>query len=79
MPRNFAYLVIGSDTLDQAVRHDSIRAASLAFQRVAEDLDRFDQRVEGAIHLAPSRDAIVEYPDRVLSLGPRGGLRVEST
>ena len=31
----------------------------------------------GAIHEAPSRDELDEYPDWVLSIGPRGGVRVD--
>jgi hypothetical protein len=48
-----------------------------SFRRTAEDLDRFGQAIEASVHVAPKRAEIAEYPDYVLSLGPRGGLKVE--
>jgi len=36
-----------------------------------------DERPTGAIHAAPSRDSLDEYPDWILSIGPRGGVRVQ--
>ena len=71
------FLRIGNDYLDAATRCDSIRAACAEFRDIAGGLARFDQRIEGSIHLAPCKAQVVEYPDFVLSLGPRGGLRVE--
>ena len=76
---NKVYLRVGDDTLDEVTEYSSIRSAALAFQREAEDLARFDQPLEASLHFAPSKDEVVEYPDRVLSLGPRGGLRIENT
>jgi len=71
------YLRIGDDYLEDAKRFASVRAACAHFRGVAEELDRYGQQIEASIHLAPSRDDVAEYPDFVLSLGPRGGLRVE--
>jgi hypothetical protein len=48
-----------------------------SFRRTAEDLDRFGQAIEASVHIAPKRSEIAEYPDYVLSLGPRGGLKVK--
>jgi len=50
-----------------------------SFRRTAEDLGRFGQAIEASVHIAPKRAEIAEHPDFVLSLGPRGGLRVERT
>jgi len=71
------YLCIGNDPLDVAARHTSKRAALAAFHVVAEELARYGQAIEGTIHIAERRSECAEYPDFVLSLGPRGGLRCE--
>lgn len=73
------YLRIGSDTLAQSVGYRSQTRATQAYEKVARELDRFGQRIEGSLHFANSRDEVVEYPDRILSIGPRGGLRIERT
>ena len=79
MTRSRNYLRIGDDDLDQARAYRTRAAAIDAFAEVARELDRFGQEIEASIHLAPCRDQINEYPDFVLSLGPRGGVRVERT
>ena len=72
-----AYLRIDTDTLHDAIGYPTVRAAVTAFRRAAEDLDNYSQACEASIHLAPTRSELVEYPDYVLALGPRGGVRVE--
>ena len=73
------FLRIGDDHLEQAVPFKTKSAALDYFRSVAEHLIRFDQQIEASVHVAPDRDQVVEYPDWVLSLGPRGGLQVQST
>lgn len=75
--RNKYWLRMGDDWLDQAEDHRTKADAVAAFEEVARELDRYGQRIEGSIHIAPDADTIAEYPDFVLSLGPRGGIRVE--
>ena len=73
------YLRMGSDAPDELEEHNTKRDAIASFEETARGLDRFGQSIEGSIHLAPSEDEVVEYPDFVLSLGPRGGVRCERT
>lgn len=77
--RNKYFLRIGDDTLESARPYRTKAAALAAFADVALDLWRYGQRVTASIHMAPSLDDVVEYPDLVLNLGPRGGVRVEHT
>jgi hypothetical protein len=71
------YLRIGNDSIGAVTRCESIRAACEEFRGIAEGLARFGQEIDASVHIAPTRDEVAEYPDLVLSLGPRGGLRVE--
>jgi len=73
------YLRIGSDSLEQATAHRTMADAVAEFEEAARELDRYGQAIEASIHFAPNRAAIAEYPDRVLSLGPRGGVKIERT
>ena len=75
--RNKCFLRLGTDSLDRAIAYRSRAAAIAAFRAVAVELDRYGQRIEATIHIAPSRDLVDEYPDFLLSLGPRGGVRVD--
>lgn len=72
------FLRIGDDCLEQAIAFKTKSGAIDYYRRVAEDLIRFDQAIEASIHVAPDRDQVVEYPDWILSLGPRGGLHLQS-
>jgi hypothetical protein len=74
-----AYLRVDCDPLERAIACHTISDAVSAFRRIARDLGRFEQRVEATLHFANSRGELAEYPDRVLSVGPRGGIRVERT
>lgn len=67
-----------SETLDEAKGYQSKWAAVDAFEKTARELDRYGQKIEASLHLqGDGPDEYDEYPDYVLSLGPRGGLRVE--
>lgn len=70
------FLRVGTDTIEEADACPSIEAAVEEFRETAHELARFGQGVEAFIHIARSRDDIVEYPDFVLSLGSRGGVVV---
>lgn len=69
------WLRMGDDYLDRAAPYGAKREALAVFQDAAQDVARFGQKLEGSIHLAPSREELAEYPDFVLTLGPRGGLQ----
>ena len=71
------YLRMGDDDLDQARRYRTRADALSAFGYAARELARYGQDLSASVHLAASRDELAEYPDLVLSLGPRGGIRVE--
>ena len=72
------YLRFQNDYLEDAVGYRSKTAALEVFRDTAAELSRYDQQVEATIHIAPRRAEIAEYPDFVLSLGPRGGVRCEA-
>lgn len=81
------YLCIGSDTLDDAEQCNSIEDAVDAYRAYVDDVGRFQDTFEaGAIHIPDNDKASVaarpdprmrlsEYPDYVLDVGPRGGVR----
>jgi hypothetical protein len=70
------YLRLGSDDLDQARPYRTRADAVAAYSYAARELAQYGQDLDASVHLAPSRAELAEYPDLVLSLGPRGGLRV---
>lgn len=74
----YYFLRIGSDFLEDAAAYRSKASAVAVFAEVAKELAGYGQAVEASIHIAPTRDEVAEYPDFVLSLGPRGGVRVEA-
>jgi hypothetical protein len=73
------YRRIDADTLDDAKLYPSMRAAIEAYAETARELDRYGQKCEASLHFARNREELQEYPDRVLSLGPKGGIKVERT
>ncbi len=73
------YLRIGDDYLEDAVRYRTKGDACAAFLEAARELDGYGQRLEASLHYADSRADLAEYPDAVLSLGPRGGLVISNT
>lgn len=77
MAKDRYWLRVGDDSLDDAEPHHTLRDARLAFAEVAHELDRYGQRIDASIHIGKDAEYLVEYPDYVLSLGPRGGIRQE--
>ncbi|MGX5873007.1 hypothetical protein MJ547_04495, partial [Burkholderia gladioli] len=74
----FFYLRMGSDYLTDAVKHTTKADAVAAFRETNDELDRFGNTpLDGSIHIATSMDDLAEYPDFVLSMGPRGGVKVD--
>ena len=71
------YLRIGADELELARPYRTRAAALAAFGHAARELAQYGQDLGASVHLAASRAELAEYPDLVLSLGPRGGVRVE--
>lgn len=71
------FLLIGSDLITDVKDsdgYDSKAAACRAYMRTAEELADYGQDIEASLHIAKTADEVAEYPDFVLSLGPRGGL-----
>jgi len=73
------YLRLADDYLSEAMRFDSKKAAIEYFVDTARELARFDQKIEASLHIGQSLEEIVEYPDFILRLGPRGGIICERT
>jgi hypothetical protein len=73
----FYFLRYDNDYLDAALKFAYKKNAINHFRNTAEDLSRYEQHVEATLHIANFRDELVEYPDFVLTLGPRGGVRCE--
>lgn len=73
------FLRLGSDDLDQARRYRTRAAALAAYGYAARELAEYGQAIDASVHIAPSRAELDEYPDLVLSLGPRGGIRADRT
>lgn len=73
-----AYLRLGDDDLGRAEPYPTKREAIAVFVGTARALAAWDQRITGSLHFAATRDELDEYPDFILSLGPRGGVNVEA-
>lgn len=71
------YLRTGDDSIEDAVRHRTLADAKATFLETARELDRYGQRIEASVHIAETESHVQEYPDYVLALGPRGGLKCE--
>lgn len=72
-----AYLRMGNDYLFDAVGYPSKTAAIAAYTETARELARFGQSIEATVHMVAPGEHPDEYPDFVLSAGPRGGVKVE--
>lgn len=77
MVKKYWFLRIGDDYLDDAKRYSTRATAVWKFQQVAQELARYGQDIQASLHAAPSREALAEYPDFVLALGPRGGIQLQ--
>ena len=78
MARSNYFLCIGDTSIDDAERYTTLAAAKDRFWMCAVELARYGGPVvQATLHIAERRDEVVEYPDFVLSLGPRQGVRME--
>ena len=75
--KNFWFLRMGDDALEEALRFTNKANAIAEFKRVAEELAQYDQAIYASLHIAPSRAEVVEYPDFVLSLNESGRVVTE--
>ena len=75
--KSYWFLRIGDDYLDDALCYQTKLAAVHKYQRVAQELARYGQVIGASLHRATNRNALEEYPDFILSLGARGGVRIE--
>lgn len=70
------WLRSGDDDLSQAVGYTAKADAIASFRYEAEQLADMGQEHTASLHIADTLDEVVEYPDFVLRLGPRGGVEV---
>jgi hypothetical protein len=75
--KDYWYLRIGNDAVEEAQRFTSKRDAVSAFKAVAAELAFYGQAIDASLHIAPSRAKVVEYPDFVLSLNENGRVVTE--
>ena len=75
--KNFWFLRIGSDAVEEALRFANKRDAVAEYRRVANELAQYGQAIDASLHIAPSRAEVVEYPDFVLSLNESGRVVTE--
>ena len=75
--KNYWFLRIGDDTLEEALRFANKRNASAEYQRIANELAQYGQTIDASLHIAPTRAEVVEYPDYVLSLNENGRVITE--
>ena len=75
--KNFWFLRIGSDAVEEALRFANKRDAVAEYRRVANELAQYGQAIDASLHIAPSRAEVVVYPDFVLSLNENGRVVTE--
>ena len=75
--KNFWFLRMGDDTLEEALRFTQKANAIAEFKRVAEELAQYGQAIDASLHIASCRAEVVEYPDFVLSLNESGRVVTE--
>lgn len=61
------FLRYQDDYLEDSKEYPRKSAAIAAYVDTATELWRYGQTIEASIHIANSRDDLVEYPDYVLS------------
>ena len=72
------YLRFGAEYLEDAERYASIARAVKAYRRYAKAaLSHGSTPDDASIHIAAAHEELQEYPDWMLSVGPRGGLLKE--
>jgi hypothetical protein len=69
------FLRIDNDSLDDARPFNTLRGAKFRFRSVASELAQYGQKCVATIHYARRRSELQEYPDYILELGPRGGVK----
>ncbi len=74
--KNLYFLRIGDDALEAARAYQTKAGAIAAYGRVARELWCYWQGFVATIDLAQRPADVAEYPDFILSLGPRGGVNV---
>jgi hypothetical protein len=72
--KKYWFLRMGNDYLEQAKRYRTQKDAIEAYKETARELAQYGQAISATLHIAPSRDAVVEYPDYVLALSERGAV-----
>jgi hypothetical protein len=72
------YLRIGNDTLEQAKRYPTKKAAIAAYARTARELAQYGQTIEATLHYARNANELAEYPDYILFLSDNGAIRCVS-
>ena len=72
------YLRLGNDTLEQAKRYRTKKAAIAAYAATARELARYGQSIEATLHYARNAEELAEYPDYTLFLSARGAIRCVS-
>ena len=71
-------LRFASDRLDEAEPYASKTSAVAAYRRVVDECINYGSTPpEASLHYANSNEELREYPDFVLSMGPRGGVKIE--
>lgn len=71
------YMLETRDAQEDARFYRSIADARAAYEKAARELARYGQAHSASLHfVACEADEWAEYPDRLLELGPRGGLRM---
>lgn len=73
------FLCYVGETLEDAKPFGSKSSAVADFENTALKLARYGQAIEASLHVAEGAESLAKYPDFVLSLGPRGGVRCERT
>lgn len=74
------FLVLAGSLRESAEYFSNIGDAVAEFESVARELRLYGQEMTATLHFVSSREEEpAEYPDRVLSIGPLGGLRNERT
>ena len=76
--KNLYFVRIDSDYLEDAKAFQTKSGAIAYFRRTASELAQYGQSCVASVHIAPRKSDVVEYPDFLLSLGSRGGVRVEN-
>jgi len=75
--KNYWFLRIGMDAVEEALRFANKRDAVAEYRRVANELAQYGQAIDASLHIARYKHLVVEYPDFVLSLNENGKVVTE--